>query len=404
MKITFKKVFSPITYILILLGCYFLIKKIPTFTPPVILVIKYSSYVIFGLGITLSIRFNRGRVFLIILLLILSQLFLNRYSELSINTTNYSQVLYPVMCLLIPLNIVTFAHLKERGLFSLWGKVRIAVILIELFCIYKIAVSNHSSIQKVLNYKFINLPLEKTIMNQTALLIFILTLIFFIIKAYVKNSVFEIRLVGVIISVFTALFFVNDKISFSIFLSAAGLMLIISIIEDSYSMAYLDELTGIPSRRALRENLMKLGNKYVIAMVDIDFFKKFNDKYGHDVGDDVLKLVASNLVQVTGGGKAFRYGGEEFTILFPGKSINDVIPHLENLREQISKTGYTKKASKDQRSKSKSKRANPSQLFVTISMGVCEKNNKYKDSNDVIKGADKALYRAKKKGRNCVSK
>ena len=402
MKITFKTVFSAITYIFILLGCYFLIKKIPSFTPPVMLVIQYSSYVILGLGIILSIRFNQGRVFLIILLLTLSQLFLNYYSELSISITTYSQVLYPLMCMLIPLNIVIISHLKEKGIFSLWGKIRISLILIELFVIYKIAMSNNSSIQKVLNYQFINLPLEKTIMNQTALLIFFFTLIFLIIKAYVKNSVFEVRLVGVIISIFTALFFINDKISFSIFLSAAGLMLIISIIEDSYSMAYLDELTGIPSRRALRENLMKLGNKYVIAMIDIDFFKKFNDKYGHDVGDDVLKLVASNLVQVTGGGKAFRYGGEEFTILFPGKSINDVIPHLENLREQVSKSGYTRKPSKAQ--SSKSKRENSSQLFVNISIGVCEKNSKYKDPNDVIKGADKALYRAKKKGRNCVSK
>ena len=118
-------------------------------------------------------------------------------------------------------------------------------------------------------------------------------------------------------------------------------------------MAYLDELTGVPSRRALREDLMKLGNKYVIAMIDIDFFKKFNDKYGHDVGDDVLKLVASNLVKVTGGGKAFRYGGEEFTILFPSKSINDVMPHLESLREQVSKSGYTKKSSKSSKFKIK---------------------------------------------------
>lgn len=402
MKNTFKTVFSAITYIFILLGCYFLIKKIPSFTPPVMLVIKYSSYVIFGLGIILSIRFNQGRVFLIILLLTLSQLLLNYYSELLINITTYSQVLYPLMCLLIPLNIVTISHLKEKGLFSLWGKIRIALILIELFVIYKIALSNYSSIQKVLNYNFINPPFEITIMNQTTLLIFLFTLIFLIIKAYVKNSVFEVRLVVVSISIFTALYFINDKISFSIFLSAAGLMLIISIIEDSYSMAYLDELTGIPSRRALRENLMKLGNKYVIAMVDIDFFKKFNDKYGHDVGDDVLKLVASNLVKVTGGGKAFRYGGEEFTILFPGKSINDVIPHLENLREQVSKSGYTRKPSKAQSSKSKS--GNSSQLFVNISIGVCEKNSTYKNSSDVIKGADKALYRAKKKGRNCVSK
>lgn len=400
MKITFKAVFSAIIYIFILLGCYFLIKNIPSFTPPVILVFKYSPYVIFGLGIILSIRFNQGRVFLIILLLSLSHLFLNYYLEFSISVTPYSQVLYSLMCLLIPLNIVIISHLKERGLFSLWGKIRIALILIELFLIYIIAVSNHSSIQKILNYKFINLPFENKIISQTALLIFLFTLIFLIIKAFVKNSVFEVRLLGVIASIFTALFFINDKISFSIFLSAAGLMLIIGIIEDSYSMAYLDELTGIPSRRALRENLMKLGNKYVIAMVDIDFFKKFNDKYGHDVGDDVLKLVASNLVKVTGGGKAFRYGGEEFTILFPGKSISDVLPHLENLREQVSKAGYTRKPSKAQNSK----RENPNQLFVTISIGVCEKNNIYKDPNDVIKGADKALYRAKKKGRNCVSK
>lgn len=217
-----------------------------------------------------------------------------------------------------------------------------------------------------------------------------------------KRSAFEIRLIGVIISVFTALIYIEDKVSFSIFLSAAGLMLIISIIEDSYSMAYLDELTGIPSRRALREDLAKLGNKYVIAMTDIDFFKKFNDKYGHDVGDDVLKLVASNLMNVAGGGKAFRYGGEEFTIIFPGKSLNDVIPHLENLREQISKCGYTRKSTKGKGAKGKS--SSSGQLFVTISIGVCEKSNKFKNPEEVMKGADKALYRAKKKGRNCVSK
>jgi diguanylate cyclase (GGDEF)-like protein len=307
-----------------------------------------------------------------------------------------------MISILIPLNIIAFSHLKERGIFSLWGKIRISLILMELFLIYEITVSKDLLIENILNYRFINIPLEKTIMNQIPLLIFSLTLIFFIIKAYVKNSIFEVRLGGVVTSVFLALISINDSISFSMFLFSAGLMLIIGIIQDSYSMAYLDELTGIPSRRSLREELMKLGNKYVIAMVDIDFFKKFNDTYGHDVGDDVLKLVASNLVQVTGGGKAYRYGGEEFTILFPGKSIDDVIPHLENLRERISKSGYTRKSSKTQRSKSK--RKSSGNLFVTVSMGVCERSSRYKNPSDVIKGADNALYRAKKKGRNCVSK
>lgn len=402
MKINLKTILSYITYIFILLGCYFLIKKIPSFTPPVLLVLTYSSYIIFGLGIILSIRFNKGRVFLILLLLTLFQFLLNYYLELSINMITYSEFLYPTMCILMPINIIALSQLKEKGIFSLWGKIRISFILIETFVIFKIAMSNNILIQDLLTYKFINISLEDTIMNQIALLIFFLSLIFFIIKAYMKKNIFEVRLIGVIISVFIALLYVDDKISFSIFLSATGLLLITSIIEDSYSMAYLDELTGIPSRRALREDLMKLGNKYVLAMIDIDFFKKFNDTYGHDVGDDVLKLVASNLVTVTGGGKAFRYGGEEFTIIFPGKSINDAIPHLENLREQVSKSGYTQKSTKAKNSKTKQR--NSSQLFVNISIGVCEKSAKFKDTSDVMKGADKALYRAKKKGRNCVSK
>ncbi|WP_297428264.1 GGDEF domain-containing protein [Clostridium sp.] len=402
MKIAFKTFLSYISYFLILLGCYFLIKEIPSFTPPVLLVSKYSSFIIFGLGIILSVRFNKGRVFLIILLLTLFQILLSYYFELSIEDTTYSQVLYPIVCILIPINIAILSQLKERGIFSLWGKIRISIILIELFLIYKITTYNNYLIKDILSYKFIDTHLAENIIPQPALLIFLLTLIFFTIKVFVKRNAFEARLIGVIIGVLAALYFINDNLSFSSYLSAAGLILIISVIEDSYSMAYLDELTGIPSRRALREDLMKLGNKYVIAMLDIDFFKKFNDKYGHDVGDDVLKLVASNLTQVTGGGKAYRYGGEEFTILFPSKSINDVIPHLENLREQVSKSGYTRKSTKSKNSKTK--QGNSSQLFVTISIGACEKSNKYKDASDVIKGADKALYRSKKRGRNCVSK
>lgn len=403
MQNAFKKILAYMTYIFILLGCYFLIKEIPSFTPPIILIVRYSSYIIFVLGLLLSIRFNKGRVFLILLLLTLFQLILNYCEELSIDVTTYSKILYPIVCILIPVNIIAFSQLKEKGILSLWGKIRLLFIILEMFAIYKAStIKNLDLIEEILNYKFLDISLIKTSIPQISILTFFVTAILFILKAYIKRSSFEVRLIGVVISVFLALFYIDDKLSFSIFLSAAGLMLIISIIEDSYSMAYLDELTGIPSRRALREDLMKLGNKYVIAMLDIDFFKKFNDKYGHDVGDDVLKLVASNLVQVSGGGKAYRYGGEEFTILFPNKSIADVIPYLESLREQVSKAAYTRKSTNS--TGSKTKRGGSSQLFVTISTGVCEKSNKFKDADAVIKGADKALYRAKKKGRNCVSK
>ena len=181
----------------------------------------------------------------------------------------------------------------------------------------------------------------------------------------------------------------------------AGLILVISVVETSYFMAYSDELTGIPARRALNESMLKLGGKYVIAMMDIDFFKKFNDQYGHNTGDEVLKMIASNLLKVKGGGKAFRYGGEEFTILFPNKTQREVIPYLEELRENISNERYIyrKKRKIDGKEKILSKG-----LSVTISVGVAEKSDRYRSSEEVLEAADRALYRAKKKGRNCLSK
>ena len=84
-------------------------------------------------------------------------------------------------------------------------------------------------------------------------------------------------------------------------------------------MQYLDGIKGI----------------YTIAMVDVDHFTKFNDKHGHDVGDQVLKLVASQRAKASGGGKAYRYGGEEFTILYPGKITDEAWGHAEAVREAV---------------------------------------------------------------------
>jgi diguanylate cyclase (GGDEF)-like protein len=192
----------------------------------------------------------------------------------------------------------------------------------------------------------------------------------------------------------------------TIYFATAGLVLVISVIETSHSMAFRDELTGIPGRRALDEALLKLTGNYSVAMLDIDFFKKFNDRYGHDVGDQVLRLVASRFAQVSGGGKPYRYGGEEFTVVFPGKSVSETTPHLERLRKELAKTRFIVRAG-DRRRK---KPVNPKRVGgprkrvkVTISIGVAERNERYGSPAQVIQAADKALYRAKKKGRNRTS-
>src|SRR3990167_5951921 len=102
--------------------------------------------------------------------------------------------------------------------------------------------------------------------------------------------------------------------AFGAFMAAAGAIMLVSLLQESHRLAFRDELTGLPSRRALEEGLHGLGPAHAIAMVDVDHFKKFNDTHGHDIGDQVLRLVAAQLRKIGGGGKAYRYGGEEFTL------------------------------------------------------------------------------------------
>jgi len=186
------------------------------------------------------------------------------------------------------------------------------------------------------------------------------------------------------------------------------LALVVAVAHEAYQMAFLDELTGLPGRRALNERLGRLGRNYVIAMTDVDHFKKFNDTYGHDVGDDVLRMVASQLRKVTGGGTAYRYGGEEFTVLFPGKSLAHCLPHLEVLRRNIENYQMAlrdKQNRPEDPAKGRQQRGRASKspfVSVTISIGVAERDTERREPEEVIKAADEALYKAKGAGRNCV--
>lgn len=172
-------------------------------------------------------------------------------------------------------------------------------------------------------------------------------------------------------------------------------------------MAFRDELTGLPGRRALNERMQRLGRNYVLAMADVDHFKKFNDTHGHDVGDQVLRLVASKLAKVTGGGRAYRYGGEEFAVVFAGKTLEECLPHLEMIRETIASynihlRNQDNRPRDDQQGRQRRAGAASSSVSVTVSIGVAERQPEQRTPEEVLKAADKALYSAKGAGRNCV--
>ncbi len=179
----------------------------------------------------------------------------------------------------------------------------------------------------------------------------------------------------------------------------AALMPLFSLTLDAYILAYVDELTGILGRRALMFKLNTLGKHYTVVMVDVDHFKLFNDKYGHQVGDDVLKVVAK-LIGETSGAVAYRYGGEEFILLFAkGKSV-ELAPHVEATRERLANYElFPKSIKREKKQRGKSKARKP--LHITASFGMaCHKTGESIDS--VIERADQALYKAKDSGRNCL--
>src|SRR5205807_2416237 len=178
------------------------------------------------------------------------------------------------------------------------------------------------------------------------------------------------------------------------YLATACLILIAAVVEASYHMAYEDSLTGLPARRALSEALLRLGGHYTLAMADVDHFKSINDRHGHDVGDQVLRMIAAKLAQVPGGGKAYRYGGEEFAVIFTGQSAEQCLPNLDELRKTVEDTRFILRArfrSKKKKEKVLTDRGPGERVPVTISIGVAEKTDRHLKSDQVIKAADRAL-------------
>ncbi|UCD80125.1 MAG: GGDEF domain-containing protein [Desulfobacterales bacterium] len=222
---------------------------------------------------------------------------------------------------------------------------------------------------------------------------------------FVKSG--DIRIGGFFFAIIAALLGItagHPEPAVIFYFIAAGLILLVSTIEASFSMAYIDELTRLPGRRSLNETLLNLGKRYTIAMVDVDRFKKFNDTYGHKTGDQVLKMIAGRLGKISGGAKTFRYGGEEFTAIFAGKLVEEAFPHVEDFRKAVESTPFIVRGMERRRNSARSRGKKSGftrkQVKVTVSIGLAASEGQTTTPQKVIKAADKKLYQAKRGGRN----
>lgn len=184
----------------------------------------------------------------------------------------------------------------------------------------------------------------------------------------------------------------------TIILSSLGFILLTKDRADAINrrLAASDELTGVAGRRTLLQVLardmaqaVRAHSSYALLMLDIDHFKSVNDRYGHLVGDQVLRHVAQVLgSRLRQQDLLGRYGGEEFMVLLPGTDAAGALRVAEELRQAVQGSAC----------------AHPDgPITVTISLGLCAAQPQSTDcAQQLVAAADQALYAAKAAGRNCV--
>jgi diguanylate cyclase (GGDEF)-like protein len=373
---------------------------------------------VFG-GALLAWRFHSSRVFLALLVIFVAgQAIAASDGQVSVGMAGWGVLV--ATAVLVPVNFVLIAVMSEQG-FAGSAMAPIGLFLFTQLVIVGVISRSGGEPTAVASHAHrvaaaISLP-------DYALGAFVLAAIFLAARFLLGRKPVDSALLWSLLAFFLSLRFAGSARLTIIYSTTAALVLAASIIENSYLLAYHDELTTLPSRRAFNDALLRLRDPYAIAAVDIDHFKKFNDTYGHDTGDQVLKMVATCLSRVTGGGQAYRCGGEEFTILFPGKTTAEVVDHLERLRTKVESTEFRMRGGErrrarrgpDRRSAPARGRARKAQairqlafekprerLAVTVSMGVATSQPDEPHPDIVLKLADQALYRAKANGRNRV--
>src|SRR5580704_4258973 len=382
--------------------------------------ITFAFYAALIAGLLIAWKFHSSRIFFALLVVFLAEQGISYYSGGHVAASGPGSTALAAVGLLLPLDFVLLSFSQEKGFtFSSIAPPSLLLfvesVIVAVFCRQDPLANAPRTLHHSLPQ---HLPFAILIALAAGAVVLLIRFLLF-------HKPVESGLLWALAAASLALRFGGAGRIPSAYFATAAFILAVSVVETSYLLAYHDELTTLPARRAFNEALLRLEPPYSIAMVDIDHFKRCNDTYGHDIGDQVLRLVASRLARVTGGGQAYRFGGEEFAIVFPGKATRDVLDHLEQLRASIEASTFRLRGrDKDRRQQARgpdrrnrrpragaqgghairqlSRASAPTELSVTASIGVATSTHQSSSTDEVVQAADKALYRAKAAGRNRI--
>jgi len=359
--------------------------------------------VVLALGVLLGVRFRRGRVVFALVVLGLADWALQTYPHTPA-TEDAGRFVFAAVALLLPANLGWLALARERGTLTRSGLLRLAMVLLQFGLASMLWRLFDGGLTALLERQILPTPLvPTTVVPHLALASFTFAFAATAFSWARQRTFIESGFLWAVAASYLAL--AAEGLGTTAYLVTAGLIMVFVLVEATFAMAYRDGLTGLPGRRAFEEALSQLSGRYAIAMVDIDHFKAVNDSYGHDVGDQVLRFIGTRLAE-TDGARAFRFGGEEFVLIFPGTSRSEAVSTLEEKRREIADDRFALRG--HDRPKKRPKRVEPRpggplRLPIKVSAGVAEQGGRLLKAKDVLRAADEALYRAKRAGRNRVS-
>lgn len=364
-------------------------------------------------ALLLATYFNSLRLFLVDLLLLFTYFVLHGRPVLELLPagallSRFLAYNLPTLYFAVPLLIVAIHFSRESGVFTNSGFIQVVALSLFIFGLWPalmffIRDQFLFTAREILTWSF---PVYGGHLAFPLLSIGLLLVAFVAFSLNLERSFYvhnQFLMFWVTVSVFLALWpgvsaTGNEPVAAGfqpvLLFGVAVLLLLIKVINFAWDKAYLDPLTQVRGRMALDEKLVGLTGQYAIAMIDIDNFKDFNDKFGHDAGDKVLRQVA-DILEFNSTGLVYRFGGEEFTIVYPGETVESTKEELEWLRKKIAnnKVGVTRKTK--QATKVLQKK-------VTVSMGLSAVSDKFPAPGEVLNAADNALFSAKDSGRNCL--
>ena len=370
-------------------------------------------YVLCAFAATLGGLFTQSRVFFVALVVALTLAQLD-YAFFISRDVGRGEAVLLLGTLFIPCMAAVLYRLNERGLFTSFGLVRATAVLVVLGLMFTLSLNAEFQAfsrsvggpTPLADKAWLGLP-------GLGLLALLASAPFLALRKKGESPMLGLVLLTAIVFVFAGFGFQGtiwqverQRTVLLLFTSLGAVMLVGAVLETSWRHMNIDELTELPSRRPFRHQLRCLRDAYVLALVDLDHFKRVNDTYGHVAGDQVLRFVASELSRKAGG-KVYRYGGEEFVVVYEKQTYEQALDDLDEVRESIGRKQFRLRRPDRPARKPRTAGmplADPSSpsITLTVSVGAARPGPDCATPQEVLDAADQALYRAKEKGRNRV--